>query len=328
MWLMMMFMCEPYHKPSWTGPRLTPGRSRPRDKPWQYLIMATATGLRHELGKIGIWMPPMSALGLEPGPYGREIEAAGFRSVWFPGVNDPASLDQVEATLAGTTDLYVGTGIASVWHWDPADLAARADHLSASYGDRFILGLGNSHAPVVKALGQAYEKPYSKTVEFLDALPDSRAPLVLAALGPKMLELARDRTLGAHPYFTPPEHTAFARQSLGPQSLLIPELAVCLTPGAEGADSARAYAKFYLQLPNYTGNLRRFGFTDEDIADGGSDRLIGTITPNGPAESLARIRQHLDAGADHVVVQLLGPAGKFAPGSLAELAELTADLLV
>jgi probable F420-dependent oxidoreductase len=289
--------------------------------------MVTTTELRHALGKIGIWMPPMSALGLDPGQYGREIEGKGFRSVWFPGDNDHKSLDDVEATLAGTTDLYVGTGIASVWHWDPADLAARADRLAASYGDRFILGLGNSHAPVVQALGQAYTKPYSKTVEFLDAFGRTQAPVVLAALGPKMLELAAARTLGAHPYFTPPEHTAFARQSVGPQSLLIPELAVSLTPGAEGAANARAYAKFYLRLPNYTSNLRRFGFTDDDIADGGSDHLIATVTPNGPAESLARIRQHLDAGGDHVVVQLVGPEGKFATGSLAELAELVDDLL-
>jgi probable F420-dependent oxidoreductase len=321
LWLMVMFMCG---GPARGEQRAAPGRAA---KPWQYLIMATTTELRHALGKIGIWMPPMSALGLDPGQYGREIESKGFRSVWFPGVNDGTSLDAVEATLAGTSDLYVGTGIASVWHWDPADLAARADRLAASYGDRFILGLGNSHAPVVQALGQAYAKPYSKTVEFLDALPDTAAPLVLAALGPKMLELARDRALGAHPYFTPPEHTAFARQALGPQPLLIPEVALSLTPGADGTANARAYASFYLQLPNYTSNLRRFGFSDGDIANGGSDHLIATITPNGPAESLTRIRQHLDAGADHVVVQLLGPEGKFASGSLGELAELAGDLL-
>ncbi|HTU73078.1 MAG TPA: TIGR03620 family F420-dependent LLM class oxidoreductase [Trebonia sp.] len=289
--------------------------------------MVTTTELRHALGRIGIWMPPMPALGLDPGQYGHQIESQGFRSVWFPGVNDVTSLDAVEATLAGTSTLFVGTGIASVWHWDPADLAARADRLAASYGDRFILGLGNSHASVVQALGQEYVKPYSKTVEFLNALPETRAPLVLAALGPKMLELAAGRTLGAHPYFTPPEHTAFARQAIGPQPLLIPEVAVSLTPGADGEANARAYAQFYLRLPNYAGNLRRFGFTDADIAGSGSDQLIATITPNGPAESLTRIRQHLDAGADHVVVQLLGPEGKFAPGSLGELAELAADLL-
>jgi len=269
----------------------------------------------------------MSTLGIDSAAYGREIESRGFRSVWFPRINDAKSLDEVEAVLAATSDLHVGTGIASVWHWDPTNLAARADRLAASYGDRFILGLGTSHAPAVEALGQAYAKPYSKMVEFLSGVEQTRAPLMLAALGPKMLELAGDRTLGAHPYFTPPEHTAFARQALGPHPLLIPELAVSLTPGADGAASARAYAAYYLRLPNYTSNLRRFGFTDADIADGGSDHLIETITPNGPAGSLARIRQHLDAGADHVVVQLVGPSGKFASGSLGELASLASDLL-
>jgi probable F420-dependent oxidoreductase len=289
--------------------------------------MATATELRHALGRVGIWMPPMRTLGLDPGQYGLQIESRGFRSVWLPRVNDVESLDAIEATLAATTSLYVGTGIASVWHWDPADLAARADRLAARYGDRFILGLGNSHARVVEALGQQYQKPYSKTVDFLDRLPELRAPLVLAALGPKMLELARDRTLGAHPYFSPPEHTAFARQALGPHPLLIPELAVSLTPGADGMAEARAYARYYLQAPNYISNLHRFGFTEADTADGGSDHLIATITPNGPAESLACIRQHLDAGGDHVVVQLVGPDGKFASDRLDELAELAGELL-
>jgi probable F420-dependent oxidoreductase len=286
-----------------------------------------AADLRDKLGKLGIWMPPMAALGLDPADYGRQIESAGFRSVWFPGVNDVKALDAIEQTLAGTERLYVGSGIASIWHWDAADLAARADHLAASYGDRFILGLGNSHAPVVASLGQEYVKPYSKTVQFLDALPVTRAPVVLAALGPKMLELSRDRSAGAHPYFSPPEHTAFARQVLGPSSWLVPEIALALQDGADGAASSRAYAKFYLQLPNYTSNLKRFGFTDADIADGGSDKLITTVTPNGLAASAARIREHLDAGADHVVVQPLGPGGKFASGDLGALAELLGDLL-
>jgi probable F420-dependent oxidoreductase len=297
----------------------------------EYWIMATtaqqATDLRETLGKLGIWMPPMAALGLDPADYGRQIESAGFRSVWFPGVNNVKAMDAIEQVLAGTERLYVGSGIASIWHWDPADLAARADHLAAGYGDRFILGLGNSHAPVVATLGQEYVKPYSKTVQFLDALPATRAPIVLAALGPKMLDLSRDRTAGAHPYFSPSEHTAFARQALGPGSWLVPEIAVALQDGPEGAASARAYAKFYLQLPNYTSNLKRFGFTDADIADGGSDALITTVTPHGPATSAARIREHLDAGADHVVVQLLGPGGKFAPGDLRALAGLVGDLL-
>ena len=282
--------------------------------------------LRRSLGPLGIWMPPPARIGIEPESYAREIEAAGFTSVWYPGMNSAADLAAVEPALAATERLVLGTGIASVWTWKPDDLAAAAERLEDLYASRFVLGLGVSHAPAVEATGQAYEKPYTKMVRFLDALPAVPVPVILAALGPKMLELSRDRTAGAHPYFTPPEHTAFARQVLGPAPLLVPEIAVSLTPGETGAAQARDYAKFYLQLPNYTGNLRRFGYTDADIEGGGSDRLMSDVVPHGPEESLARITAHLDAGADHVVVQLVGEGGRFAAGDLKALAELTAGL--
>lgn len=287
--------------------------------------MATNDELRSALGRVGIWMPPPAAAGVDPAGYGREIEQAGFRSVWFPGVNEPSSLDYIEQILAGTSRLIVGSGIASVWHWDPADLAARADRLSAAHGGRFILGLGASHAPVVESTGQAYQKPYTKTAEFVGALPAMSAPVVLAALGPKMLGLSRDKTAGAHPYFAPPEHTKFARATLGPEPLLIPEIAVALAPGQEGLAQARAYARFYLRLPNYTNNLKRFGFDDDDITSA-SERLMNAVVPHSPEESVARIREHLDAGADTVLVQILGPDGKFAVGDLGRLSSLLGDL--
>jgi probable F420-dependent oxidoreductase len=288
--------------------------------------MITTDELRRTLGPLGIWMPPPARIGIEPESYAREIEAAGFTSVWYPGVNSAADLAAVEPALAATERLVLGTGIASVWTWPPDDLAAAAERLEDLYASRFVLGLGVSHAPAVEATGQAYEKPYTKMVQFLDELPAVPVPVILAALGPKMLELSRDRTAGAHPYFTPPEHTAFARQVLGPAPLLVPEIAVSLTPGETGAAQARDYAKFYLKLPNYTGNLRRFGYTDADIEGGGSDRLLSDVVPHGPEASLARISAHLDAGADHVVVQLLGEGGRFAAGDLKALAELTAGL--
>jgi probable F420-dependent oxidoreductase len=288
--------------------------------------MTTTDELRRRLGPLGIWMPPPARIGIEPESYAREIEAAGFTSVWYPGVNSPADLAAIEPALAATERLVLGTGIASVWTWAPAELAAAAERLEDLYAGRFVLGLGVSHAPAVEATGQAYVKPYTKMVRFLDELPVVPVPVVLAALGPKMLELSRDRTAGAHPYFTPPEHTAFARQVLDPASLLIPEIAVSLTPGATGAAQARDYAKLYLGLPNYTGNLRRFGYTDADIEGGGSDRLMSDVVPHGPEASLARITEHLDAGADHVVVQLLGEGGRFAAGDLKALAELTKGL--
>ena len=289
--------------------------------------MTIITEMRQALGKLGIWMPPMPALGLDPGEYGKAIEDAGFGSVWFRAVNTPDDLATLEQVLAGTSRLIVGTGIASIWTWDPADLAARADDLAGRYPGRFILGLGNSHAVVVEATGQSYVKPYSKTAEFLDDLGVTRAPLVLAALGPRMLQLAKDRTLGAHPYFTPPEHTAQARQILGPEPLLIPEVAVALAPGAEGEARVRQYAEFYLALPNYTGNLKRLGYTDADFAGSGSAKLIDDVTPYGPQASAERIRQHLEAGADHALVQLVGEGGQFAAGDLEKLASLFPDLL-
>jgi probable F420-dependent oxidoreductase len=271
-------------------------------------------------------MPPPAWSAIDPGKYAQEIEAAGFTSVWYPGVNSAADLAAIEPALAATERLVLGTGIASVWTWQPDELAAAADRLSTLYPGRFILGLGVSHAPVVESTGQAYVKPYTKMVQFLEALPATAAPVVLAALGPKMLELSRDRTAGAHPYFTPPEHTAFSRQVVGSAPLLVPEIAVSLTAGPEGAAQARDYAKMYLGLPNYTSNLRRFGYTDADIDDGGSDRLMADVVPHGPEASAARIAAHLEAGADHVVVQLLGEGGKFATGDLTALAELTAVL--
>jgi len=283
--------------------------------------------LRRVLGPLGIWMPPPARIGLDPAVYGREIEEYGFTSVWYPRMNSAEDLAAVEPALIRTRNLMLGTGIASVWTWRAAELAAAADRLAATYDGRFILGLGVSHAPAVEAAGQAYVKPYTKMVQFLDELPATAAPVVLAALGPKMLELSAERTAGAHPYFSPPEHTAFAREVLGPEPLLIPEIAVSLTPGAEGAAEARAYAKFYLRLPNYTSNLRRFGYTDEDLEGAGSDRLISRVVPNGAVESVNRIREHLAAGADHVLVQLIGEGGRFAANELQKLAALAEDIL-
>jgi probable F420-dependent oxidoreductase len=290
-----------------------------------YKQIMTITGeLRGALGRLGIWMPPPARIGLDPGGCAQEIERAGFGSVWVPGVNDTDALDALEPLLAATERLVVATGIASVWTWSPPDLAARATRLARAYPGRFVLGLGVSHAPLVESTGQAYVRPLAKMRQFLDELPATPAPLVLAALGPKMLELSRDRAAGAHPYFSPPEHTAFARSVLGAEPLLVPEQAVTLTPGGAGQAAGRAYARYYLRLPNYVSNLRRFGFGDEDVAAEGSDRLISTLVPAGPEAVLARVREHLDAGADHVLLQPVNESGGFDAGRLKELASAVA----
>jgi probable F420-dependent oxidoreductase len=287
--------------------------------------MITTDELRKTLGPLGIWMYSPASAGLDPESYGRQIEAAGFTSVWIPAVNSPADLAAVEPLLAATQRLVLGTGI-SMWTWQAAELAADCQRLESLYPGRLILGLGVSHAPLVEATGQQYVRPYTKMVRYLDELGDLAVPVVLAALGPKMLELSRDRAAGAHPYFTPPEHTAQARQILGAAPLLIPEIAVALAAGDAGADHAKDYAQRYLQLPNYTSNLRRLGYEEADVTGGGSDRLLSDVVPHGMADVQARIAGHLRAGADHVVIQLLGEGGRLAPGDLAALAELTSAL--
>ena len=297
-------------------------------------VIMTAAELRQRLRRVGIWMPPPERTGVDPEKTAAEIERAGFTSVWVGGGNaTPDAFDRLRPLLAGSARLIVATGIANVWAWEPGEMRAAAAALAAEFPGRFILGLGVSHAPAVAALGHPYERPLAKMEKFLDELdhPAERGadrdlpPVVLAALGPKMLELSRDRTLGAHPYFTPPEHTAFARSVLGTAPLLVPEQAVTLS--ADAVAGARAYAARYLRLPNYTRNLERFGFTPADFADGGSDRLISAIIPSGPPAALAVVRAHLDAGADHVVIQPLDDSGGFAPAALGDLASVVAELM-
>jgi probable F420-dependent oxidoreductase len=296
----------------------------------------TSTGeLRARLGHVGIWMPPPERIGVDPAGVAVAVEDAGFTSLWAGGGNpDQAALDRIRTQLSATTRLIAGTGIASVWAWDPARLRTAAEDLNAAFPGRFILGLGVSHAPAVEAMGHAYQRPLAKMEKFLDELGHPAGhgadrplpPVVLAALGPKMLELSRDQALGTHPYFTTPEHTRFAREVLGPDPLVIPELAFTLASPAEGAATARAYADRYLKLPNYTNNLKKFGFAPEDLAGTGSDRLISQVIPNGPAALRERIQAHLDAGADHVVIQPLGD-GIFTAAALTALAETVGDFL-
>jgi len=212
-------------------------------------------------------------------------------------------------------------------------MRTEAEALAGDFPGRFILGLGVSHAPLVTQLGHVYERPLAKMEKFLDELDhpaqhggDSELPpVVLAALGPRMLTLSAERTAGAHPYFTPPEHTAYARKVLGAAPLLIPEQAVSLaTDHDEGRAAGRAYAERYLRMPNYTRNLRQFGFGADDLEGGGSDRLISAIIPSGAAAVADRVRAHLDAGADHVLVQPLEASGACAVGQLDALAAVVA----
>ncbi|MGH9097295.1 MAG: TIGR03620 family F420-dependent LLM class oxidoreductase, partial [Acidimicrobiales bacterium] len=211
------------------------------------------------------------------------------------------------------------------------EVAAEHARISATHPDRFLLGLGVSHAPLVESTHRQYVRPYSLMVHYLDELDSAQAPVrqedrVLAALGPKMLELARDRSAGAHPYLTTPEHTRRARSILGEGRLLAPEQMVVMESDPSTARAvARDSLAIYLQLPNYTNNMLRFGFTQADLVDGGSDRLIDGHVAWGGVEAIAgRIREHLDAGADHVCIQVLTGSPDGYP--LAEWRQLAAVL--
>jgi probable F420-dependent oxidoreductase len=299
--------------------------------------MTTTEELRSRLRRVGIWMPPPAGTGQAPETVGQAIEKAGFTSVWVGGGNArPADFDALRGLLAGAERLIVAPGIANIWAWEPVEMREDAERIEAGFPGRFILGLGVSHAPLVSRLGHEYVKPYSKMEKFLDELdhpaqqgggsPQKLPPIVLAALGPKMLRLSA-RYAGAHPYFTTPEHTKKAREILGASPLLVPEQAVSLASGpAAGRAAGRAYAGRYLKMPNYTRMLKDYGFTDDDIAGEGSDRLIDAIIPSGQA-AVDRVREHLDAGADHVVVQPLAGSGGFAFDQLGELADALAGLL-
>jgi probable F420-dependent oxidoreductase len=298
-------------------------------------VTMTTDELRSRLGRVGIWMPPPERIGVDAAEAAAAVEEAGFTSLWVGGGNpDPDAFARLRAQLAGSGQLIVATGIANVWAWQPGGLRAAAESLDTDFPGRFILGLGVSHAPAVEALGHAYARPLAKMEKFLDELDHPAhhggerelPPIVLAALGPKMLALSRDQALGSHPYFTTPQHTRFARDVLGPVPLLVPELAFTLADDpAAGAATARGYADRYLKLPNYTRNLERFGFGPADFAGAGSDRLISELIPNGPVALRELITGHLQAGADHVVIQPLDP-GAFTPAALTDLAAIVSDL--
>lgn len=236
-----------------------------------------------------------------------EIEALGYGSIWIGG-SPPDDLGLPEAVLAATTRLAVGTSIVDIWRSDPATLSASVARLRAAHPGRFYLGLGMGHAPSTEAIGHEYVRPLSKLRGFLEELPDVPvAERLLAALGPKALELASTAAAGALPYLVPPQHTADARRILGPDKLLIPEQKIFLGRDPAVARAAgRQGTAAYLGLPNYTKNLLRYGLTEADFAGEGSDRWVDTLVAWGSDDSVrAHVEEHFKAGANHVALQVL-----------------------
>ncbi|MFJ4963367.1 LLM class F420-dependent oxidoreductase [Streptomyces sp. NPDC088729] len=266
---------------------------------------------REAFGRIGIWSGALH--GSRANRAGRkaiedavaELDELGYGTLWIGG---SPSHDDAAAVLAATRTVTVATGILSIWDHTAEDVAKRTAAIEAEAPGRFVLGLGVSHRPMVPR----YAKPYSTMVAYLDALDGANPPVhrgrrVLAALGPKMLRLSADRALGAHPYLVTTEHTAEAREALGPDALLAPELSVVLGTDLDRARTiARDMLAMYLRLPNYTDNLVRLGFTESDFEGGGSVRLLDALFALGDVEHVkGRAQEYFDAGADHVALQVL-----------------------
>lgn len=288
---------------------------------------------------MGVWSGWTGARSQQPAAFVRdmaaEVEDLGFGALWVGETPVGKEVLVHSAILLGATRrLMIATGIANIWVRDATAAANGANALAEAYDGRFLLGLGVSHASPVTDRGHDYRRPLAAMRAYLDAmdatgyagpLPEPPAR-VLAALRRGMLELARDRAQGAHPYFTTPEHTARARAILGSEPLLAPELTVVVeTDAVRARQIARDFMSGYLALPNYANNLRDLGWDERDLAGGGSDALVDAIVAWGDAAAIAeRVRAHLDAGADHVCVQ---PVTQTAEEQLAQLRQLAPVLI-
>jgi len=271
---------------------------------------------RDQLGRFGIWRGE----GQVTPELAVSIEELGFGALWLGSAT--GDLAAAEEFLAATTTLIVATGIVNMWQYEPHQVAASFRRVEDRFAGRFLLGVGAGHPEVT----QQYAQPYDTLSRYVDTLLADGVPagsLVLAALGPKVLRLAAERTAGAHPYLVTPDYTGQTREILGPGPLLAPEQKVIVSPDA---GQARAIGRSrveqpYLGLANYTANLRRLGWTDADLSGGGSDALIDALVAHGSAAQVAaRLTEHLDAGADHVSIQLLTPPGAGPDEGYRELA--------
>jgi probable F420-dependent oxidoreductase len=262
-----------------------------------------------QLGTFGVWTSYRGIGEENAGEAAALVADLGFGTFWLGG---SPRLSSVRPLLEASDSLAVATGIVNVWAYEPADLAREYAELGPQFGDRLLIGIGIGHPEATSD----YTRPLASTRAFLDGIDAAPEPIptdrrALAALGPKMLDLCRERSRGTLTYFVSPEHTRAARARLGDGPLIATELACVLDTDPESARAtARRYAELYLGLGNYTRNLVRHGFSEDDVAQGGSDRLIDTVVPHGTAEEIAAAaRAHLDAGADHVCVQPVGVRG-------------------
>ncbi len=274
-----------------------------------------------DIGKIGIWFSQNAMTNQDSIAFARQVEDSGYGALWIPEALGREPFVHLAALVQHTTSLVFATGIANIWARDAVTMAAAQKTLAEISGNRFLLGLGVSHVPLVERVrGHQYHKPLTTMRTYLEKMadapyqaidPEEKPPIVLAALRQRMLGLARDGADGAHPYFVPPSHTRLARDILGPDKLLAPAQAVILETDPQTArTAAREYMKTYTRLPNYRNNLLELGYTDDDFADGCSDRLVDDIVAWGDVDTIkARLQAHYDAGADHICILPLATQG-------------------
>ncbi|MTD54330.1 LLM class F420-dependent oxidoreductase [Amycolatopsis pithecellobii] len=266
-----------------------------------------------DLGRYGVF-----GVGAPAPQQAKEIEALGYGAVWVAG-SPPAELDWAEGLLDATTTLRVATGIVNIWSTDPAAVAESFHRIEKAHPGRFLLGIGAGHPE----LDQRYRKPLDALTEYLDRLDEHGVPRdrrVVAALGPKLLRITADRAAGTHPYLTTPEHTALAREIMGRDAFVAPEHKVVLTTDVRAARAiGRKSFETSIRKTNYRNSWKRLGFTEEDLAGGGSERLVDSVVAHGNAEAVAaRLGDFFAAGADHIPLQVLGSDDKLSV--LAELA--------
>lgn len=276
-----------------------------------------------KLGKLGVWYFTDTQSAAQAAQTVQRIEKIGYGTLWIPETVGRNPFVHAAWLLANTTTLNLATGIANIYHREPGVTLAAQNTLAEQSGGRFLLGLGVSHKPLVEGVrGLTYGKPVATMEDYLEKMdrspyhsikPEAAPPRVIAALGPKMLEVARDHCAGAHPYFSSPDHTRMARAILGPDKLLCVEQKVILeTDPAKARQLARDVAQIYINLPNYRNNWLRMGLTEADLADGGSDHFIDTTFAWGDVDTVKqRLREHFDAGANHVCIQPVNPNGVF-----------------
>ena len=276
-----------------------------------------------DLSRTGVWYFTDRMTANEAAEAAKRIEGLGFSALWIPETVGRNPFVHASWLLANTSSLIVATGIANIYHREPGVTLAAQNTLAEQSGDRFLLGLGVSHKPLVEGLrGLNYGRPVATMRSYLEKMaaspytsiePEPKPKTVIAALGPRMLELAATQTDGAHPYFTSPAHTQMARELMGPDALLCVEQKIILETDPDKARTlARATAKTYQALPNYRNNWLRMGLTDADVDDEGSDAFIDATFAWGDIEAIKdRIRAHYEAGATHVCVQPVNPAGAF-----------------